>query len=109
MDQQSQGHAVTEDLEDSEQRKPILLADSACLPTSALAEARRKEHWQLLPYETTDFSGVMLSASSPPNANSRLRVSMVNWAISGFRDFGTVNIGFRMISLVTLCPVLVKS
>ena len=59
----------------------ILLTDMGqCRPAAALSTTRRRLHWQLLPYETADFSGRLISAgfmTDPPEV--RLSVGHSGW------------------------------
>ncbi len=49
--------------------KAVYVSDlSMCTPAAALSERRRKYHWQTIPYETGEFSGVMLSTGPETEA-----------------------------------------
>ena len=60
-------------------RKPIYVTDMGeCMPRLALSDARRKYHWQVVPYETAEFSGRMLIAgpeTQAPQVSLPLRAS----------------------------------
>ena len=59
----------------------ILLTDMGqCLPAAALSTTRKLLHWQLLPYETADFSGRLISAGFMTEAPEvRLPVGHSGW------------------------------
>lgn len=64
-----------------EKRETISFTDmSRCLPSSALAEARRKHHWQLIPYKAGAVSGVMLGANTQTYApDVTLPLGVMGW------------------------------
>ena len=49
--------------------KAVYVTDlSVCTPAAALSERRQQYHWQKIPYETKEFSGVMLSTGPETEA-----------------------------------------
>ena len=59
----------------------IVLSDMGeCRPAAALSKTRRRHHWQLIPYETRDFSGQLISAGYMTEAPQvHLPVAATGW------------------------------